>query len=92
MFSQELFDETARLVEKYGWDNQAMKSNIYKFAWGYMQGEYSLEEAISLNAIDDWHLAKRQLTWFKRNKNIVWVPLEKVKDSVIKCIQNEQGK
>ena len=92
MFTQELFEETIRLVENYGWDNQAMKSNIYQFAWGYMRGEYSLERAIELNVFDDWHLAKRQMTWFKRNKNITWLPLEKVKPAVIKCVQNEQGK
>lgn len=92
MFTQELFDETEKLVKQYGWDNQAMKSDIYQFAWGYMKGQYSLKEAVELTAIDDWHLAKRQLTWFNRNKEIVWLPLEKIKAGVIKCIQNEQRK
>ena len=45
MFSKELYDETKYLVEKYGWDNQAMKSDIYEFAWKYLNGEISLEEA-----------------------------------------------
>ena len=92
MFTQELCDETERLVRKYGWDNQAMKSDVYQFALKYIQGEISREEAIRLNEIDDWHLAKRQMTWFRRNKNIVWLPLEKVKAAVIKCIQDEQRK
>ena len=89
LFVQELFDETKWLVEKYGWDNQAMKSNIYQFAWKYMEGEISLDKAIELNVFDDWHLAKRQITWFKRNPNIVWLPLEKIKPAVLKCIYNE---
>ena len=92
MFTQELYDETAELVEKYGWENQAMKSNVYQFAWKYMQGELSREEAIRLNVYDDWHLAKRQKTWFKRNPNILWLPLDKIKPAVIKCIQDEQRK
>ncbi len=92
LFVQELFDETRMLVKKYGWDNQAMKSNIYQFAWGYLNGDYTLEEAIKLNVFDDYHLAKRQMTWFKRNKEIVWVSLENIKQSVLKCIQDEQGK
>ena len=92
MFTDGLYEETRRLVDKYGWDNQAMKSNIYQFAWRLMQGEISREEAIRLFVIDDWHLAKRQMTWFKRNDKILWLPLEKVKEIVIKCIQNEQGK
>jgi len=92
MFTDELFEETKRLVDKYGWDNQAMKSDIYQFAWKLMCGEISRDEAIRLSVIDDWHLAKRQLTWFRRNDNIVWLPLDKIKPAVIKCIQNEQGK
>ena len=88
LFVQELFDETKFLVEKYGWGSQAMKSNIYQYAWGYMTGQYSLEEAKRLNTLDDYHLAKRQMTWFKRNDKIVWLPLEKIKPAVLKCIQD----
>lgn len=90
LFVQELFEETRRLAEKYDWGSQAMKSNIYQFAWGYLQGEYSLERAKELFVLDDWHLAKRQLTWFKRNKNINWLPLAEIRECVIKCIQDEQ--
>lgn len=92
LFVQELFAETENLVAKYNWNTQAMKSNIYQFAWGYLQGEYNLEEAKKLFILDDWHLAKRQLTWFKRNKKIKWLPLAEVEPYVIKCIQDEQGR
>lgn len=92
LFVQELFEETEALAEKYDWGSQAMKSNIYQFAWGYLNGEYSLERAKELFVYDDWHLAKRQLTWFKRNKKINWLPLEEIRGSVIKWIQDEQGK
>ena len=86
LFTQKLYDETEFLVKKYGWGSQAMKSNIYQFAWRYMQGELSLEEAIEQNIYDDWHLAKRQLTWFKRNAEIAWLPLAEVKPVVLKCL------
>lgn len=89
LFTQELFEETKKLVTQYNWNTQAMKSNIYQFAWGYLQGEYSLEEAKKLFILDDWHLAKRQITWFKRNKNIRWLPLAEVETYVLKCIQDE---
>ena len=92
LFVQELYDETQKLVTQYNWNTQAMKSNIYQFAWGYLQGEYNLEEAKKLFILDDWHLAKRQLTWFKRNKKIKWLPLVEVEPYVIKCIQDEQGR
>ncbi len=92
MFNDELYAETERLVKKFGEEGVKKLGDVYQFAWKHMKGELSREEAVKLNAVDDWHLAKRQMTWFKRNKNILWVPLEKVETTVIKCIQNEQGK
>ena len=87
LFVQELFDETRGLVEKYGFGSQAMTSNIYQFAWGYMTGKYTLEEAKRLNFLDDWHLAKRQMAWFKRNPEIRWLPLDEIQPAVIEAIK-----
>lgn len=84
LFEQNIEAETLSMVEKYGWDSQAMKSDIYPICWEMMRGNISREEAIRLNAIDDWHLAKRQLTWFSRNKNINWLPLDKAVEWIIK--------
>jgi len=84
MFSEELYNETKTLAQKYGWDNQAMKSDIYEYAHKYINGELSLEEAKEKCFYEDWHLAKRQMTWFKRNQEIIWLPLDKVYSFVIK--------
>ena len=92
MFSDSLYVETKALVKKYGWDTQAMKSDIYEYAWKYLQGELSLEEAKKQCFYEDWHLAKRQLTWFKRNQSIIWLKLEEIYSFVLKYIQNEQRK
>ena len=78
MFCEELYAETKKLVQQYGWGSGAMKSDIYEYAWKYMQGELSLEEAKTKCFYEDWHLAKRQMTWFKRNPYIKWLELEKV--------------
>lgn len=83
MFSKELYDETTSLVQKYGWGSGAMKSDIYEYAWKYLTGELSLEEAKEKCFYEDYHLAKRQMTWFKRNKNIIWLPLGQVYPFVI---------
>ena len=83
LLEQDIEDETFRMVEKYGWDSQAMKSDIYPIVWEMMLGHIDKEEAIRLNAIDDWHLAKRQLTWFKRNKNINWLELTEAKEWIL---------
>ncbi len=83
MFSPALYDEVTKLVKEYGWGSGAMKSNIYEYAWKYLNHELTLEEAKTQCFYEDWHLAKRQLTWFKRNSNIIWLPLEKVYAFVI---------
>ncbi len=83
MFCQELYEEVTKLVETYGWGSGAMKSDIYEFAWKYLQGELTLEEAKQKCFYEDWHLAKRQMTWFKRNPAIVWLELDKVFPFVI---------
>lgn len=92
MFCSGLIEETKTLVNKFGWDSQAMKSNVYQFVWQYLEGKIDEERAKELFVYDDWHLAKRQLTWFKRTKEIIWLPLEKICSFVIEYIQNEQRK
>lgn len=87
MFCQNLYDETTKLVQRYGWGSQAMKSDIYEYAWKYLQGKLTLAEAKEKCFYEDYHLAKRQLTWFKRNKNIHWLPLDKVYSFVINNYQ-----
>ncbi len=89
MFCDELYEETKKLVHKYGWELGSMKSDIYEYAWKYLQGEMTLDEAKERCFYEDWHLAKRQLTWFKRNPHIHWLPLEKICPFVLKYIQNE---
>lgn len=86
---EELFIETKKLVQTYGWDNQAMKSDIYEYAYKYLTGELTLAEAKERAFYEDWHLAKRQLTWFKRNPAIHWKTLEKVYSFVLKYTQDE---
>ena len=84
LFCPELYEEVTRLVQKYDWQTEAMKSNIYEYAWAYLQGELSLDEAREKFFYEDWHLAKRQLTWFKRNPHIHWLKLEEIYPFVLK--------
>ncbi len=91
MFCAALFNETKALAKKYDWQTQAMKSNIYIYAHKYLTGELTLEEAKEQCFYEDWHLAKRQITWFKRNPEIIWLPLDKIYSFVLKYIQDEQN-
>ncbi len=88
MFTPELYAEVKELASKYAWDNGAMKSDIYEYAYKYLQGELTLDEAKEKCFYEDWHLAKRQLTWFKRNHNIVWLPLTQIYSFVLQYIHN----
>ena len=45
----------------------------YRFVANYLQNKLSREEMIEKLEIAIWQYAKRQLTWFKRDKEIKWV-------------------
>lgn len=51
----------------------AMQGLGYKEMIDYLQGEIDLERAVYLIKRDTRHFAKRQITWFKREKDVVWV-------------------
>lgn len=51
----------------------SMQGLGYKEILAYLDGEYSLEHAIYLIKRDTRHFAKRQLTWFRRERNVIWV-------------------
>ena len=91
MFDEPLYNETKKLVQAYGWGSGAMKSNIYEYVDKYLNGELSLEEAKEKSFYEDWHLAKRQITWFKRNKDITWLELEKIYPYVTNFIQKSKS-
>lgn len=68
--------EEARILgEKYGWDSEAMTGNIYRLAHKYIEGQISEEDLLESATTNDWRLAKRQLTWFRRNHFIQWLQL-----------------
>lgn len=80
MFCDELYQETRYLAEKYPFEIEAMKSNIYPIAWRFINDEISRDEAIKLSVTSDWHLAKKQMTWFRRNPHIKWLPLRQLEE------------
>ncbi len=67
-----LLDETKKLSKKYPWDLPSMSSIGYKQIGNYLRGEMSLDEAVELFKRDTRRYAKRQETWFRRDKRIVW--------------------
>lgn len=79
-FENNVLDESRRLADKYGWDSEIMKSNVYRLAKKYLEGEIDLLEFKRSNIKADVKLVKKQLTWLRRNKYIKWLTLEQAKD------------
>ncbi|MBQ7425201.1 MAG: tRNA (adenosine(37)-N6)-dimethylallyltransferase MiaA [Lachnospiraceae bacterium] len=51
----------------------SMQGLGYREVIGYLDGEYDLERAVYLIKRNTRHFAKRQLTWFKREKDVTWI-------------------
>lgn len=51
----------------------SMQGLGYKELLAYLDGEYSLPEAVARLKRDTRHFAKRQLTWFRREKDVIWL-------------------
>ena len=73
MVAQGLVDEVKKLVSTYGWDVPALQAPGYKAFRSYLEGNATLDQAKEAFVQADMQLAKRQRTWFKRNKSIHWI-------------------
>ncbi|MBE5891290.1 MAG: tRNA (adenosine(37)-N6)-dimethylallyltransferase MiaA [Lachnospiraceae bacterium] len=74
MIEQGLVEEVAALKSRgCTRDMISMQGLGYKEILDYLNGECSLERAIYLIKRDSRHFAKRQITWFKREKDVIWV-------------------
>lgn len=74
MIGQGLVDEVQKLKEMgCHRDMVAMQGLGYKEILAYLDGELTLEEAVYIIKRETRHFAKRQLTWFKREREVFWV-------------------
>ena len=70
-----LLDETRRLLAAgYGPELRPMTGHGYREAIAHLAGEWSLDRAIEVTARHTRQYAKRQLSWFRRDRRIVWLP------------------
>ena len=77
MLENGLLDEVKKLKDMgYTKDMVAMKGLGYKEILDYLSGEITLDEAIYRIKRDTRHFAKRQLTWFRRERDVSWVELD----------------
>lgn len=74
MVADGLFDEVASLLSQgLSEEHTSMKGLGYRELIPYFAGEITKEEAITQIKTDSRHYAKRQLTWFRREENVIWV-------------------
>lgn len=77
MIEQGLVKEVKKLKDMgYSKDLVSMKGLGYKEIYNFLDGEYDLDTAIYILKRDTRHFAKRQLTWFKREKNVRWINVD----------------
>ena len=71
-FLHNVVKEATLLGETYGWDSEAMTGNIYPLVRRFIDGQIGESELREQFAVSDWRLAKRQMTWLRRNPHILW--------------------
>lgn len=78
MLKNGLIDEVKALqAEGLTRSHISMQGLGYKEILAYLEGEITLEEAIYILKRDTRHFAKRQITWFKREKEVIWLDKSK---------------
>jgi tRNA dimethylallyltransferase len=84
MLEQGLMQEVQQLLDRgYRPEAKAMRSIGYKEMTAHLTGEYSLDEAIRLIKRNTRHYAKRQMTWFNADKDILWFEYPSEFDTIL---------
>ena len=78
MMEQGLLEEVRALKDRgIARDSVSMQGLGYKELLAYLDGEIPLDEAIRIIKRDTRHFAKRQLTWFRRERDVIWIDRQK---------------
>ena len=73
MIKQGLIDEVKNILQKYNTFPTAMQGLGYKEVVEYLNGNCTKEEMIEKIKMETRRFAKRQLTWFRKNKQTIWL-------------------
>ncbi|HJD46780.1 MAG TPA: tRNA (adenosine(37)-N6)-dimethylallyltransferase MiaA [Candidatus Mediterraneibacter norfolkensis] len=79
MMEQGLLEEVRALKDReIARDSVSMQGLGYKELLAYLDGELPLEEAVRIIKRDTRHFAKRQLTWFRRERDVIWIDRQEI--------------
>ena len=84
MVNDGLIQEVKNLIKKYPAELPVFDTIGYCEIINYIQGKISLEEAINQIKKNTWHYVKRQMTWFRKDKEIVWVANQKEAENLVR--------
>jgi tRNA dimethylallyltransferase len=90
MFDRGLTAEVAAVVSRFGRDAKALEAIGYREALMLLEGRLSGAEALALAQLHTRQYAKRQMTWFRREADVVWFAapgnLEETKQAAIRLV------
>ncbi len=83
MIDQGLIEEVQKIYSKYNKFPTAMQGLGYKEVLEYLEGKYNKQEMIDKIKQETRRYAKRQLTWFRKNKQTIWLDgQEKIQNNI----------
>jgi len=86
MLKNGLIEEVKNITENFKISNTAIQGLGYKEVIEYLNGNLNYEEMVEKIKLETRHYAKRQLTWFRRDKRITWVKKEEAVDKIMKML------
>jgi len=89
MIAEGLVEEAKRVYPKRALNS--LRTVGYRELFAYFDGEYDLERAIELIQQNTRHYAKRQMTWYRRDKEIHWLNADTDYETNISIIDNLLG-
>jgi tRNA dimethylallyltransferase len=96
MLKSGMIAETEKVIEMgFSEKCEGLKSIGYKHVLEYLEGVIKREELLAFLQRDTRHYAKRQLTWFRKDKRVNWIQMdgskmhpEKIAERILKSIDN----
>ena len=92
MIEKGLIQEVKNIINQYNEFPTAMQGLGYKEVVDYINGIYTEEEMIEKIKMETRRYAKRQLTWFRKNKQTIWLEAQEELQNNIQIILEEYNK
>lgn len=89
IFAAGAIEEATELAGRYGWNHESMTGNIYELVRRFLDGEFNETELVQRFIQADKRLAKKQMTWFRRNPFIEWCEREQLVGYVLSRLDTE---